>query len=112
MKNHVKKVGKINLKLAIDNDSKFFLGKIDITDGIRSKGFTMDTPELKRAFDDFVNCKWGCGIPDGDMEINNRSIKIGFGDIMGEYFVHGIKVWIKTDLNQNTVTTILLPEEW
>lgn len=40
------------------------------------------------------------------------AIASGYGDVMGEYYIDGHKIWIKTDLNENTTTTVFLPEEW
>lgn len=33
------------------------------------------------------------------------------GDVMGVYSLNGKKIWIKTDLDEITQTTIFLPEE-
>ena len=47
-----------------------------------------------------------------DAAINDKAIETGYGDVMGIYRLNGHVIWIKTDLNECTRTTILLPEEW
>ena len=55
-------------------------------------------------------CDWGEGW--SDAAINDKAIETGYGDVMGIYQLNGHVIWIKTDLNECTRTTILLPEEW
>ena len=111
VQNHSLEIGKRNIELAQKHGNKFYIGNLTITDGVQRKGFTIDSIELDEAFEKFINGDWG-NTPVEDAEINNRSIESGYGDIMGDYMVDGVRIWIKTALCENTTTTILLPEEW
>lgn len=47
----------------------------------------------------------------GDAEINDQHIKNGYGDVIGIYNMDGHEIWIQTNLCEDTVTTIYLPDE-
>lgn len=106
----VKKVGKNNIKKAEEFGTKFFLGHIEISTGLKELGYSEESPALAEAFAKYVRCDWGDG--EEDAEINERAIKSGYGDVMGVYKLNGRTIWIKTDLNENPRTIIMLPEEW
>ena len=73
-------------------------------------GYSEESPELNELFEKFIKCDWGEGREDA--QINESAIATGYGDVMGVYSLNGKKIWIKTDLDEITQTTIFLPEEW
>ena len=105
----VKKIGRKNIEKAKKFGEPFFTGRIYITDGVRELGYSEDSPELDKIYSRYIECDWG---EEEDTDINEKSIEIGYGDIMGVYRLDGHVIWIKTDLNEHTRTTILLPQEW
>lgn len=103
-----KKTGVKNLKLNT-NGSTFYLGEIRLSDGLKKKGFTLNTPSLVEAFERFKHRDWG--YTHLDVKINEACLNSGYGDVLGIYTIDGVKVWIQTDFTEDTVTTIYLPEE-
>ncbi len=108
---NAKKAGQRNLKLAKENGIKFYLGKVIISDGLQRLGYSNNSANLEECLSKYKNGDYGKQ-PKEDVEINERAIAFGYGDVMGEYKVDGRRIWIQTDLNENTTTTIFLPEEW
>lgn len=108
---YAKKIGQKNLKLAKENGVKFYLGRVIISDGIQRWGYSNNSANLEECLLRYKNGDYGKQ-PKEDVEINERSIASGYGDVMGEYKIDGHRIWIKTDLNENTTTTIFLPQEW
>lgn len=108
--NEVRKIGKKNLEYAQKTGRPFHIGNLHITDGVRALGYSEDTAELDDIFSKYIKCDWGEGW--SDAAINDKTIETGYGDVMGIYRLNGHVIWIKTDLNECTRTTILLPEEW
>ena len=72
-------------------------------------GYTHDSIPLAEQFERFIKCDWGGG--GEDAEINNQHIKSGYGDVIGIYNLDGHEIWIQTDLCEDTITTIYLPDE-
>lgn len=105
-----KRIGKRNIEKAKEINKKFFIGRLHISEGVRELGYNYESIELDRLFKKFMNCDWGEGWEDA--HINEQAIQMGFGDIMGVYKLNGKTIWIMTNLNENTETTIFLPEEW
>lgn len=68
-----------------------------------------ESHELNELYSRYIKCDWGEG--ECDAAINTKTIETGYGDIMGIYRLNGQVIWIITDLNEYTTTTILLPEE-
>ena len=113
IRNSIQEIGRSNIAKAHENNSKFYIGELIISDGVRNKGYSYDSIELnEKAYKKFINCDWGTINATEDIETNERNIERGYGDVMGEYEVDGNKIWIKTDLGKDTVTTIYLPSEW
>ena len=110
--NEIKQIKQKNLNHAKENGTKFYLGNISISDGIKRMGYTEDSAVIKDCIAKYINGDFGDNQHPEDIEINKRTIATGYGDVMGEYIIDGHKIWIKTDLNENTMTTIFLPEEW
>lgn len=108
---YAQKIGQKNLRLAKENGVKFYTGKIIVSDGVQHLGYSDQSSALQECLSRYKNGDYGKQ-PKEDLEINERSIASGYCDVMGEYEVDGHKIWIKTDLNENTTTTIFLPEEW
>jgi len=102
-------IGQKNYQLAKEFKQKFYTGRIVISDGLRSMGYTIDSIPLAEQFEKFIKCNWGEG--EEDAEINKKHIKNGYGDVVGVYNLEGHEIWIQTDLCENTVTTIYLPDE-
>ena len=111
IRNRIRKTGQRNLRLAKENGTKFYIGRVSISDELQELGYSYDTPVIQECFTKYINGDYGHQ-PEEDIEINERAIASGYGDVMGEYYIDGHKVWIKTDLNEDTTTTIFLPEEW
>lgn len=86
--------------MAKKNKQSFYIGRIIISDSLQDKGYTYDSISLAKQFEKFK-----------DAEINNFHIENGYGDVIGVYNLDGYKIWIQTDLCEDTVTTIYLPEE-
>ena len=113
IRNNIQEIGRSNIAKAHENNSKFYIGKLIISDGVRNKGYSYDSIELnEKAYKKFINCDWGTINATENIEMNERNIERGYGDVMGEYDVGGNKIWIKTDLGKDTLTTIYLPSEW
>ena len=109
-KTQTEAVRKHNLNAVKKNGEKFYTGSIHITPGVEALGLNMNSLELSKAFRRYLNCDWGgCK---KDAYINEATIKSGYGDIMGSYAVNGTEIWICTNMNEDTRTTILLPTEW
>lgn len=105
-----KAVRENNLKSARRIREKFYTGDIHISPGVQALGLTIDSPELDEAYGRYLDCDWGdC---EEDADINEATIKSGHGNIMGSYIVNGTEIWICTDTEDGTKTTILLPSEW
>lgn len=109
VKSVTKEIGCKNLELAKKNKRSFYIGRIIISDSLQDKGYTYDSISLAEQFEKFINRDWGEG--EEDAEINNFHIENGYGDVIGVYNLDGYKIWIQTDLCEDTVTTIYLPEE-
>lgn len=101
---------KNNLKSARRIGETFYTGDIHISPGVEKLGLTIDSPELDEAFGRYLDCDWGgC---EEDADINEATMKSGYGNIMGSYNINGAEIWIVTDTEDGTRTTILLPTEW
>lgn len=111
LRNQVREIGKRNLELAKEYGTKFYIGRIVVSDGLQELGYSYDTPSIQECFSKYINGDYGKQ-PKEDVEMNERTITYGYGDIMGEYYIDGHKIWIKTDLNEDATTTIFLPKEW
>ena len=107
----IKEIGDRNIQLAEKKHLKFYLGQIVISPGCQQKGFNEDNGQLIDIFNRYINCDWG-KLPEEDIALNEKTVSSGYGDIMGEYFIDGIKIWIQTQLDEVTITKIYLPEEW
>lgn len=103
------KIGKKNIERAQKEGQAFYTGEVCVTDGVQSLGYTENSHELNELYSRYIKCDWGEG--ECDAAINTKTIETGYGDIMGIYRLNGQVIWIITDLNEYTTTTILLPEE-
>ena len=104
-----KETGCKDIESAKKSKHKFCTGRIIISDGLKKMGYIYDSIPLAKQFEKFINCNWGEGEEDAD--INTQHIKNGYGDVIGIYNLDGREIWIQTDLCEDTVTTIYLPEE-
>lgn len=104
-------IGNKNKKSAEKNAQKFYLGRLYVSEGCERKGLNYSNIELGQQFGRYIVGDWG-DIPKEDVEINNRSVDSGYGDILGVYDVTGIEVWIHTSLDKEVETTIFLPDEY
>ena len=104
-----REIGKANLTKAATTGKRFYMGSLNISDGVRALGYTLNSKEVQTLIQKYEECDWGEGWEDA--EINERAIETGYGDIMGVYRLSGEEIWIKTDLNESPCTTIFLPEE-
>lgn len=111
IRNQIRKAGQRNLRLAKENGTKFYIGRVTISDELQELGYWYHTPVIQECLSKYKSGDYGQQ-PKEDIEINERAIASGYGDVMGEYYIDGHKIWIKTDLNENTTTTVFLPEEW
>lgn len=107
--NKSQKIGKKNIEKAQKEGQAFYIGEVYITDGVRALGYTEDSQELNELYSKYIKCDWGEG--QSDAAINDKAIETGYGDIVGIYHLNGQIIWIITDLNESTRTTILLPQE-
>lgn len=112
LRNEIKAIGQINLNYAKENGTKFYLGKITVSEGIKHIGYTEDSTIIQDCISRYKNGDYGDNQYSEDIETNEKAIAIGYGDVMGEYTIDGRIIWIKTDLSENTTTTIFFPEEW
>lgn len=66
--------------------------------------------EVTRSLGLFLAKDWGI-ISDQDKEVNNESVKMGEGSLMGAYMTCEGKIWIMTE-HDRSVTTIMFPDEY
>lgn len=109
MRKESRKVGAANLKRVANTGKRFYLGELNISNGIMAMGYNLDSIEIQSLLKTYESCDWGEGWEDA--KINEAAIRSGHGDIIGIYRLGGKEVWIQTDLNEDTQTTIFLPEE-
>lgn len=109
MRKESRKVGAANLKRAANTGKKFYLGELNISNGVMAMGYNLDSTEIQSLLKTYESCEWGEGWEDA--KINEAAIRSGHGDILGIYRLDGKEVWIQTDLNEDPQTTIFLPEE-
>ena len=92
-----------------------YLGGLVTTRGIEqllnSKQITHS--DLYNCVDRHIKMDYGT-IGEDSVEINNRNLNHNCGNVMSQYEVNGIRIWIITELgdSETTYTTILLPEEY
>jgi len=108
---HAREVGQNNLRIAGEKGIRFYMGRLLISDGLQELGYSDKSIVLQECLSRYKSGDYGKQ-PKEDIEINEKAIASGYGDVMGEYIIDGHRIWIKTDLNENTTTTIFLPEEW
>ena len=108
---YARELGQRNLRIIKKNGNKFFIGRLVISDGVKRLGYSNNSKILQECLSSYKNGDYG-EQPKEDIEINERAIASGHGDVMGEYNIDGHRIWIKTDLSENIITTIFLPEEW
>lgn len=109
MRKESRKVGAANLKRVANTGKKFYLGELNISNGVMAMGYNLDSTEIQSLLKTYELCDWGEGWEDA--KINEAAIRSGHGDVIGIYRLDGKEVWIQTDLNENPQTTIFLPEE-
>ena len=109
MRKESRKVGAANLKRVANTGKRFYLGELNISNGVMAMGYNLDSTEIQSLLKTHESCDWGEGWEDA--KINEAAIRSGHGDVIGIYRLDGKKVWIQTDLNEDPQTTIFLPEE-
>lgn len=109
MRKESRKVGAANLKRVANTGKRFYLGELNISNGVMAMGYNLDSTEIQSLLKTYESCDWGEGWEDA--KINEAAIRSGHGDIIGIYRLGGKEVWIQTDLNEDPQTTIFLPEE-
>lgn len=109
MRKESRKVGAANLKRVANTGKRFYLGELNISNGVMAMGYNLDSTEIQSLLKTYESCDWGEGWEDA--KINEAAIRSGHGDVIGIYRLGNEKVWIKTDLNESPCTTIFLPEE-
>ena len=109
MRKESRKVGAANLKRVANTGKRFYLGELNISNGVMAMGYNLDSTEIQSLLKTYESCDWGEGWEDA--KINEAAIRSGHGDVIGIYRLYGKKVWIQTDLNEDPQTTIFLPEE-
>ena len=95
MRKESRKVGAANLKRVANTGKRFYLGELNISNGVMAMGYNLDSTEIQSLLKTYESCDWG----------------EGYGDVIGIYRLDGKEVWIQTDLNEDPQTTIFLPEE-
>ena len=109
MRKESRKVGAANLKRVANTGKRFYLGELNISNGVMAMGYNLDSTEIQSLLKTYESCDWGEGWEDA--KINEAAIRSGHGDVIGIYRQERKKVWIQTDLNEDPQTTIFLPEE-
>lgn len=109
MRKESRKVGVANLKRVENTGKRFYLGELNISNGVMALGYDLNSEEIQSLLKTYESCDWGEGWEDA--KINEAAIRSGHGDVIGIYRLGGKEVWIQTDLNEDTQTTIFLPEE-
>ena len=109
MRKESKKVGAANLKRVANTGKRFYLGKLNISNGVMALGYDSNSEEIQSLLKIYEDCDWGEGWDDA--KTNEAAIKSGHGDVIGIYRLDGREIWIQTDLNEDPQTTIFLPEE-
>lgn len=109
MRKESRKVGAANLKRVANTGKRFYLGELNISNGVMAMGYNLDSTEIQSLLKTYESCDWGEGWEDA--KINEAAIRFGHGDVIGIYRLDGKEVWIQTDLNEDPQTTIFLPEE-
>lgn len=109
MRKESRKVGAANLKRVANTGKKFYLGELNISNGIMAMGYNLDSIEIQSLLKTYESCDWGEGWEDA--KINEAAIRSGHGDVIGIYRFDGKEVLIQTDLKEDPQTTIFLPEE-
>lgn len=112
VREQAKRVGEQNITLAKKNGMKFYIGKLSISDGVQHLGYSYDSKVIQDCLSRYQHDDYGEDQYPEDIETNERAIASGYGDVMGEYIIDGHKIWIQTNLCEDTMTTIFLPEEW
>ena len=109
MRKESRKVGAANLKRVANTGKRFYLGELNISNGVMAMGYNLDSIEIQSLLKTYESCDWGEGWEDA--KINEAAIRSGHGDVIGIYILDSKEVWIQTDLNEDPQTTIFLPEE-
>lgn len=109
MRKESRKVGAANLKKVASTGKRFYLGELNISNGVMALGYDLNSEEIQSLLRIYESCDWGEGWEDA--KINEAAIQSGHGDTIGIYRLNGKEVWIQTDLNEDPQTTIFLPEE-
>lgn len=109
MRKESRKVGAANLKRVANTGKRFYLGELNISNGVMAMGYNLDSTEIQSLLKTYESCDWGERWEDA--KINEAAIRSGHGDVIGIYRLDGKEVWIQTDLNEDPQTTIFLPEE-
>ena len=109
MRKESRKVGAANLKRVANTGKRFYLGELNISNGVMAMGYNLDSTEIQSLLKTYESCDWGEGWEDA--KINEAAIRSGHGDVILIYRLDGKEVWIQTDLNEDPQTTIFLPEE-
>lgn len=95
-----------------DSVSKFNLGQIVMTRGIRDyiNRRPSNMINLNEALDAYRNCEWG-NVDASDAKLNDEAV-VSHDRILAAYeFTDGTEFWIITDAGHGT-TTILFPDEY
>lgn len=78
---YAQKIGQKNIRLAKENGVKFYTGKIIISEGVQHLGYSDQSSVLQKCLSRYKNGDYGKQ-PEEDIEINERSIACGYGDVM------------------------------
>lgn len=94
----------------------FNVGEVYFTRGIVEKieNGTFTNQDVIRAVVKHETGNFGLTDPH-DIQINMRSINEGYGTVMSEFILNGIRIWIHTTLHKDKEfisTVVLLPSEY
>ena len=77
MRKESRKVGAANLKRVANTGKRFYLGELNISNGVMAMGYNLDSTEIQSLLKTYESCDWGEGWEDA--KINEAAIRSGHG---------------------------------